>query len=159
MVFAGAKLVIGIFSCAVFFSVFWILFSLFYNKILPHSVPGYVLIAVAVASAVAAGYLAYFSKAFARKFAVALIAGWGGIILALILSEILGIKNATMTILLSLGLGCFGFELGQYMNSMVKCTVTAFVGAGLTMKGVSFYVLDLAAYSSGDVSTETLEAD
>lgn len=159
MVFAGAKLVIGIFSAAVFFSVTCLLFFVFYNILLPPSTPGYAIIIVGVLSAVAAGFAAYFSQAFAKKFAVALIAGWGGIVLALIVSEIAGVTNATLTIVLSLGFGCVGFALGQYMNDLVKCTVTAFVGAGLTMKGVSFYVLDMAAYNTGDVSVEKVQSD
>jgi hypothetical protein len=159
MVFAGAKLVIAIFSGAVFFSVTCLLFFVFYNILLPPSTPGYVVIIVGVLSALVAGFTAYFSQAFAKKFAVALIAGWGGIVLALIIAEIAGVTSATLIVALSLLFGVLGFTLGQYMNSIVKCTVTAFVGAGLTMKGVSFYVLDISAYSNGHVSVESAESD
>jgi hypothetical protein len=159
MVFAGAKLVIGIFSAAVFFSVTCLLFFVFYNILLPPSTPGYVVIIVGALSAVAAGFAAYFSQAFAKKFAVALIAGWGGIVLALIIAEVAGVTNATLTVFGGLVFGMIGFALGQYMNTLVKCTVTAFVGAGLTMKGVSFYVLDLAAYNTGDVSADSIQGD
>ena len=66
-----------------------------------------------------------------------LIGGWGGVILSLVVIEILGVQSPTLTILMSLGLGMVGFNAAQQLNLLVKATVTAFVGAGLTMKGAS----------------------
>jgi len=159
MVFVGAKLVEVIFSAVVGFTVAVLLFFVFYNVLLPPGTPGYALIICGVLSLVVAGFSAYFSRRFAQKYAVPLIAGWGGIVLALIVAEIGGITNATATVVMALALGVAGFFAGNCMNRLVKCSVTAFVGAGIAMKGVSFYVLDFAAYNGDNVSVEAVQDD
>ena len=37
--------------------------------------------------------------------------------------------------------------------------MTAFVGAGLTMKGASFYIIDIADYDSDNVNVEQFQSD
>ena len=88
-----------------------------------------------------------------------MIAGWGGIVLALIVAEIAGITNATLTVVMAIALGVIGFYTGKNMNRLVKCSVTAFVGAGITTKGISFYVLDVSAYNAENVNSETVQQD
>lgn len=110
MVFMGAKLVLAIFGAGVFFALAFFLFTTFYNVILPRKTPVWVYAIVGIISVVAAGYASQFSRKFGQKYAVPLIGGWGGVILSLVVIEILGVKSATLTILMSLGLGLVGFN-------------------------------------------------
>ena len=57
--------------------------------------------------------------------------------MSLVVIKILGVKSATLTILMSLGLGIVGFNAAQQLNLLVKATVTAFVGAASTLNSVS----------------------
>lgn len=159
MVFMGAKLVLAIFGAGVFFIFVFFPFSFLYNVVLPSTTPVWAYAIVGIILVVAAGYIASFSRKFGQKYAVPLIGGWGGVILSLVVVEIIGLKSATLIILLSLGLGMVGFHAAQQLNLLVKALVTAFVGAGLTMKGASFYIIDIAEYDSDNVTVEQFQSD
>lgn len=156
LVFVGSKLVVQIFSIAIFFTVLLASFVTFYNVILPKSTPGYAYLIILILCGVAGGFAAYYTKKLAETYAVALVAGWGGVILALVIAEIVGITNATATVAMAAVLGVLGFIAGKEMNRLVKCSVTAFIGAGFVMKGVSFYLTDLNAYNADNVNVDSV---
>jgi hypothetical protein len=141
MTFAGAKLLFQIFGGLVFLLTSTILFMIIYNFFLPVDASiGIILGVVVVAIAVGVG-MAICSYKFSKEWAVPLLAAWGGIILAMLVVGIANISNGYAIMALYVGFAVGAGYVGKKMNKLVRTTGTAFVGAGIVMKGVSMYVI------------------
>lgn len=111
-----------------------------YNFFLPVTTSGYVVATVGVFAAVIGVFMALFTYKFAKEWAVTLLAAWGGIIAAMIVISLAGVTNATVSILIAVAAAFGAGYIGKKMNKLVRTAGTAFVGAGLVIKGVSFYL-------------------
>lgn len=138
LTFFGARVLFQ--TVAICFALFvtGILFVMSYNVFLPHdSVP--ILISFLFLCSVVAGYISYQCYSFAKNWAVSLISAWGGLALGLMLIKLTWIKNATLTLASGIGGGVFGAYLGKKLNLLVRCSVTAFFGSFLIVKGLNIY--------------------
>ena len=140
MTFAGAKLLFQIFGGLVFLLTTSGLFMIIYNFFLPVTSSGYIVSAVAVFASAIGILLAIFTYKFAKEWAVTLLAAWGGIILSMVIVSLAGITNATLSILLAVICAIAAGYFGKKMDKIVRTAGTSFVGAGLVIKGVSFYL-------------------
>lgn len=141
MTFMGAKLLFQIFGGLVFLLTTSVLFMVIYNFFLPVTASIYVVGGVALVACVCGVFAAIFTYKFAKEWSVSLLAAWGGIVLAVIIANIANLNNATATIALAVVCAIAAGYVGKKMNKLVRTAGTAFVGAGLVMKGVSLYII------------------
>jgi len=86
------------------------------------------------------GYVSFISYGFAKTWAVSLISGWGGLAAGLIISKILSIKNATLTLLFGIMGSVMGAYFGKKLNLLVRSSGTAIFGSYCVIKGVGSYL-------------------
>lgn len=140
MTYAGAKFLFQIFGGLVFLLTTSGLFMTIYNFFLPVSSSIYIVSTVGVFAAAMGVLMAIFTYKFAKEWAVTLLAAWGGIIAAMVIISIAGITNSTVTILIAVLAAVAAGYVGKKMNKLVRTAGTAFVGAGLVIKGVTCYL-------------------
>jgi hypothetical protein len=86
MTYAGAKFLFTLIAAIVWTGVSGLIFLMGFN-ILPIEASLVALGSVAALSMVVGGFVAKYSADFLKKYAVTLLAGWAGVILALILCD------------------------------------------------------------------------
>ena len=79
---------------------------------------------------------------------MALLSCWSGIVLALILIKMTGVKSGLANLAMAILGGVIGGYIGNKMNHLVKCVSTAFVGAFLTVRGAGMFAPESLAYPS-----------
>jgi hypothetical protein len=140
MTFAGAKFLFQIFAGLVFLLTTSGLFMVTYNFFLPVTSSIAVVATVGVLAAAIGVAVAIFTYKFAKDWAVTLLAAWGGIVAAVVILNLVGVTNATLGILICVVAAISAGFVGKKMNKLVRTSGTAFVGAGLVIKGITFYL-------------------
>ena len=138
--FAGAKFIYFAFAALALLFCAGVLFSVFYS-LLPLDYSSVPLLAcgLAVSLILGAVFAKYVAYKFTKEWAVAVVGAWGGAVLGLFACRMAGVKNRLVDALIALVLAAIGFMVGKHFKRGIKIMGTAFVGAFLVIRGVSFY--------------------
>jgi len=140
LTFAGAKFFM--YSVAVLVWAFssMILFVITYNFLPAQSIKMGVLIGAIVVCALLGIGVAYLVFQFFKSWFIPLLAGWGGIVLAVFLGKLAGVQSSNVSLIFAVFGAIGGVVLGKYFNKHVKYGSTAFIGSYFIIRGAATWI-------------------
>ena len=139
MAFMGNKLVNAVIFIVTATAFFFVAGTLFFQIALAKIKAEWAMWLSIAAIIVVGCLLGYFLQKY-RKYGIALLAGWGGILVGFSICTAFFVGNQSLSWVIVLGCGIAGGILTIYIEKFVIITTTSFIGSYAAVRGVSLYL-------------------
>jgi hypothetical protein len=139
MAFFGSKFVFMVFGFIVGLLSSGASFLLFYNLLMKDDSPQGMVVGSIIASVLIGVVVSYLTYKFSKAWAVALIAAFGGFVLAALIIGLAGITNPVVEIALVVIGAAAGLLVGKKFNSFVRAVGTSLIGSFMIVRGIGMY--------------------
>lgn len=139
MTFLGSKFLFQVFGTLIGAVSAVILFLLSYSLFLPVDAQIGLVAGVIVVCIILGGAAAYFSYKLTKAYSVQIIGAIVGVVLLLMLSKLLKLKEAYLSLVFAIIGALAGWFLADKLRKFIKAAGTALIGSFLLVRGIGCY--------------------
>jgi len=139
MLFWGSKFIFMVFGFLMGLFGTGVMFALLYSTIVKNDSSTGKFVGVLIVSSILGAAFSYFTYKFSKAWAVALIAAFGGFVVAAICIGVLGTSKHAVQIIILVAGCALGLFVGKKFNAFVRAVGTSLIGAFMTVRGIGCY--------------------